>query len=135
MLYSRDGSEDEAQHCQGHRLPEPVQDSAWGTVRETESMMPLELRCIALLPVASEVALVRVWCHLNARRLMSMLKIWLQILSLRAYTGTFTRNPASIVESENYSRVAVWDINELPLLDTRQQVPGPYCREVGVLTT
>jgi len=103
-----------------------------------ENVVPLVCRGIALLPVASQVALVKSWSNHTAERLKSMLENLQQILSLRVYTGTFTRDHlmnddetisscttviriiyyASLLGGEHYSKQAVWDTSELPLLDT-----------------
>jgi len=103
-----------------------------------ENVVPLVCRGIALLPVVSQVALVKSWSKHSAERLKSMLENLQQILSLRVYTGTFTREHlmnddetisscttviriiyyASLLGGEHYSEQAVWDTSELPLLDT-----------------
>jgi len=103
-----------------------------------ENVVPLVCRGIALLPVPSQVALVRSWSNHTAERLKSMLENLQQILSLRVYTGTFTRDHlmnddetisscttviriiyyASLLGGEHYSKQAIWDTSELPLLDT-----------------
>jgi len=103
-----------------------------------ENVVPLVCRGIALLPTASQVALVRSWSNHSAQRLKSMLENLQQILSLRVYTGTFTRDHlmnddetisscttviriiyyASLLGGQHFSKQAVWDTSELPLLDT-----------------
>jgi len=103
-----------------------------------ENVVPLVCRGIALLPVTSQVALVKSWSNHTAERLKSMLENLQQILSLRVYTGTFTRDHlmnddetisscttviriiyyASLLGGDHYSKQAVWDTSELPLLDT-----------------
>jgi len=103
-----------------------------------ENVVPLVCRGVALLPVASQVALVKSWAQHSAERLKSMLENLQQILSLRVYTGTFTRDHlmnddetisscttviriiyyASLLGGSHYSKQAVWDTSELPLLDT-----------------
>jgi len=103
-----------------------------------ENVVPLVCRGIALLPVSSQAALVKSWSHHSAERLKSMLENLQQILSLRVYTGTFTRDHlmnddetissctaviriiyyASLLGGEHYSQKSVWDTSELPLLDT-----------------
>lgn len=57
-----------------------------------ENVIPLVCRGIALLPVSSQVSLVRSWSNHSAARLRSMLENLQQILSLKVYTGTFTRD-------------------------------------------
>eukprot|EP00092_Neocalanus_flemingeri_P033596 GFUD01036523.1.p1 GENE.GFUD01036523.1~~GFUD01036523.1.p1 ORF type:complete len:884 (-),score=250.21 GFUD01036523.1:199-2850(-) len=103
-----------------------------------ENVVPLVCRGIALLPVTSQVALVKSWSHHSAERLKSMLENLQQILSLRVYTGTFTRDHlmnddetisscttviriiyyASLLGGVHYTKQPVWDTSELPLLDT-----------------
>jgi len=103
-----------------------------------ENVVPLVCRGIALLPTSSQAALVRSWSRHSKERLKSMLENLQQILSLRVYTGTFTRDHlmnddetiascttviriiyyANLLGGEHYSKQAVWDTSELPLLDT-----------------
>jgi len=103
-----------------------------------EKVIPLVCRGIVLLPVTSQVALVKSWSKHSAERLKSMLENLQQILSLKVYTGTFTRDHlmnddetissctsviriiyyASLLGGEHYSEQAVWDTSELPLLET-----------------
>jgi len=103
-----------------------------------ENLVPLVCRGVALLPVETQAALVRSWSRHSARRLQSMLENLQQILSLRVYTGTFTREHlmnddetitscssvirlvyfASLLGGEHYSNKGVWDTSELPTLET-----------------
>jgi len=103
-----------------------------------ENVVPLVCRGVALLPVASQVALVKSWSQHSAERLKSMLENLQQILSLRVYTGTFTRDHlmnddetisscttviriiyyASLLGGVHYSQKAVWDTSELPPMDS-----------------
>jgi len=103
-----------------------------------ENLVPLVCRGVALLPVEAQAALVRSWSHHSARRLQSMLENLQQILSLRVYTGTFTREHlmnddetitscssvirlvyfASLLGGQHYSNKGVWDTSELPTLET-----------------
>jgi len=57
-----------------------------------ENVLPLVSRGVALLPVESQTALVRSWSTHSTDKLKSMLENLQQILSLRVYTGTFTRD-------------------------------------------
>lgn len=103
-----------------------------------ENLVPLICRGINLLPTEAQVALARSWSRHSAERLKSMLENLQQILSLRVYTGTFTRDHlmnddetitsctsmirivyyASLLGGQHYSSKAVWDTSELPLIDT-----------------
>jgi len=104
-----------------------------------ENLVPLVCRGVALLPTEAQVALVRSWSLHSYERLKSMLENLQQILSLRVYTGTFTRDHlmnddetitsctsvirivyyASQLGGTHYtSSNQLWDTTELPLLDT-----------------
>lgn len=103
-----------------------------------ENLVPLVCRGVAMLPVEAQAALVRSWSRHSAQRLQSMLENLQQILSLRVYTGTFTRDHlmnddetitsctsvirivyfAALLGGEQYAQKAVWDTSELPPLET-----------------
>jgi len=103
-----------------------------------ENLVPLVCRGVAMLPVEAQAALVRSWSRHSAKRLQSMLENLQQILSLRVYTGTFTRDHlmnddetitsctsvirivyfAALLGGEQYAQKAVWDTSELPPLET-----------------
>jgi len=102
-----------------------------------ENVIPLVCRGVALLPVSSQVSLVRSWSKHSAARLRSMLENLQQILSLKVYTGTFTRDHlinqdetitstttviriiyyASLVGGIVDSTTDSWDNTELPPMD------------------
>jgi ubiquitin-protein ligase E3 A len=103
-----------------------------------ENLVPLICRGVALLPVKTQAALVRSWSQHSAERLKSMLENLQQILSLKVYTGTFTRDHlmnddetitsctsvirivyfASLLGGEHHSPRAAWDSAELPVIDS-----------------
>ena len=102
-----------------------------------ENVVPLVCRGVALLPVESQAALVRSWSSQSPDKLKSMLENLQQILSLKVYTGTFTRDhlmnddetiagAVSVIRIIYYAsllggaatRRPDWDTAELPTMDT-----------------
>merc|ERR1719278_654685 len=102
-----------------------------------ENVVPLVCRGVALLPVESQAALVRSWSQHSPDKLKSMLENLQQILSLKVYTGTFTRDhlmnddetiagAVSVIRIIYYAsllggattRRPDWDTAELPTMDT-----------------
>lgn len=102
-----------------------------------ENVVPLVCRGVALLPAPSQVALVTYWAATTAASLKSMLENLQQILSLRVYTGTFTRDHlmnddetvssvvttirilyyASLLAGRSAGDAPAWDTAELPVMD------------------
>merc|ERR1719460_2772782 len=94
-----------------------------------ENVLPLVCRGVSLLPVQSQTAMTRLWSKHSAASLKSMLENLQQILSLKVYTGTFTREHlmnddetitsctsvirivyfAALLGGEQYAQKAVWD--------------------------
>ena len=102
-----------------------------------ENVLPLVCRGVALLPVESQAALVKSWSSHSTDKLKSMLENLQQILSLKVYTGTFTREHlmnddetiagvVSVIRIIYYasllggagSRRPDWDTAELLAMDT-----------------
>lgn len=102
-----------------------------------ENVLTLVCRGVALLPVESQTALVRSWASHSPDKLKSMLENLQQILSLKVYTGTFTRDhlmnddetiagAVSVIKIIYYasllggagSRRPDWDTAELQAMDT-----------------
>jgi len=108
-----------------------------GSESYLENVLPPVCRGVARLPIQSQVALVKSWSHHSASMLKGMLENLQQILSLKVYTGTFTREHllnddetitsvvsvirilyyASLLGGERYSTEAVWDNSELQPTD------------------
>jgi len=101
-----------------------------------ENVIPLVCRGVALLPISSQVSLVRSWSKHSVARLRSMLENLQQILSLKVYTGTFTRDhlinqDETITSTTTAIRIIYyaslaggerdkedsWDTTELPAMD------------------
>ena len=102
-----------------------------------ENVLPLVSRGVALLPVESQAALVRSWSTHSTEKLKSMLENLQQILSLKVYTGTFTRDHlmnddetiagcVCVIRIIYYSSLLAgagdrrpdWDTSELPTMET-----------------
>jgi len=100
-----------------------------------ENVLPLVCRGVSLLPVQSQTALTRLWSHHSAASLKSMLENLQQILSLKVYTGTFTRehlmnddetltSVVTVIRILYYASLLAgagdkpdWDTAELPMMD------------------
>jgi len=103
-----------------------------------ENVLPIVCRGISLLPVDSQASLVRYFSSQTITSLKSMLENLQQILSLRVYTGTFTRDHLMNDDETVSSVVSVirilyyasllggaggtdthteWDTSELPIMD------------------
>jgi len=109
-----------------------------GSESYLENVLPPVCRGVARLPIQSQVCLVRSWSTHSGAMLKGMLENLQQILSLKVYTGTFTREHllnddetitsvvsvirilyyASLLGGEQYSSEAVWDTSELAPSDT-----------------
>lgn len=63
-----------------------------GSEAYLENVVPVLCRGVALLPLSFQVALARSWSRHSAAKLRSLLENLQQILSLKVYTGTFTRD-------------------------------------------
>jgi len=64
---------------------------ALGSEACLENVVPVLCRGVALLPLSSQVVLCRLWSEYSAAKLKSLLENLQQILSLKVYTGAFTR--------------------------------------------
>ena len=102
-----------------------------------ENVVPLVCRGIALLPVQSQSALVSYFSSQSMSSLKSMLENLQQILSLKVYTGTFTRDHlmndddtiagvVAVIRILYYANLKAgaagvaggdWDTSELPMMD------------------
>ena len=100
-----------------------------------ENVLPLVCRGVSLLPVISQTALTRLWSQHSAASLKSMLENLQQILSLKVYTGTFTRehlmnddetltSVVTVIRILYYASLLAgagdkpdWDTAELPMMD------------------
>ena len=100
-----------------------------------ENVLPLVCRGVSLLPVQSQTALTRLWSQHSAASLKSMLENLQQILSLKVYTGTFTRehlmnddetltSVVTVIRILYYASLLAgagdkpdWDTAELPMMD------------------
>jgi len=102
-----------------------------------ENVVPLVCRGIALLPVQSQAALVSYFSSQSMSSLKSMLENLQQILSLKVYTGTFTRDHlmndddtiagvVAVIRILYYANLKAgaagvaggdWDTSELPMMD------------------
>ena len=100
-----------------------------------ENVLPLVCRGVSLLPVQSQTALTRLWSQHTAASLKSMLENLQQILSLKVYTGTFTRehlmndddtltSVVTVIRILYYASLLAgagdkpdWDTAELPMMD------------------
>lgn len=63
-----------------------------GSEAYLENVVPVLCRGVALLPLPTQVALARSWSRHSAAKLRSLLENLQQILSLKVYTGTFTKD-------------------------------------------
>jgi len=101
-----------------------------------ENVLPTVCRGIALLPVDSQVALVKYFSSQTPSNIKSMLENLQQILSLKVYTGTFTRehlmndditisSVVSVIRILYYASLVAgagdtsspWDTSELPVIE------------------
>ena len=100
-----------------------------------ENVLPLVCRGVSLLPVQSQTAMTRLWSKHSAASLKSMLENLQQILSLKVYTGTFTRehlmnddetltSVVTVIRILYYASLLAgagdkpdWDTAELPMMD------------------
>jgi len=57
-----------------------------------ENVVPVLCRGVALLPTNHQVVLARIWSQFSMAKLKSLLENLQQILSLKVYTGAFTRD-------------------------------------------
>jgi len=62
-----------------------------GSEAYLENLVPLLCRGVARLPVQTQVGLAKIWSNYPTGRLKSLLENLQQILSLKVYTGAFTR--------------------------------------------
>lgn len=62
-----------------------------GSEAYLENVVPVLCRGVALLPLNSQVVLARLWSQYTVEKLRSLLENLQQILSLKVYTGAFTR--------------------------------------------
>jgi len=62
-----------------------------GSEAYLENVVPVLCRGIALLPLPYQVVLAKLWSDYSASKLKSLLENLQQILSLKVYTGAFTR--------------------------------------------
>ena len=116
-----------------------------------ENVLPLVCRGVSLLPVQSQTALTRLWSQHTAASLKSMLENLQQILSLKVYTGTFTRehlmnddetltSVVTVIRILYYASLLAgagdkpdWDTAELPMMDADNfssiEIPGNASRK------
>ena len=119
-----------------------------------ENVLPTVCRGVALLPVDSQVALVKYFSNQTPSNIKSMLENLQQILSLKVYTGTFTRehlmndditisSVVSVIRILYYASLVAgggdttspWDTSELPVIEADNsllstvEVPGNASRK------